>query len=329
MAYIAEEVVVEDYYFDRCAVLHDGAEFLNGHLYAAVAAEKAYGAFRCAHLGSYGGRKSEAHCAESARCHHRTRLGIAEIPCRKHLVLTDIGHHYCIMSGGFRHFIYHLAHVHASRFGIHLTLHHFLIFHLIRAVKSLKPLSVLGVLHFRNKVLQHCAGVAVQRYIHRYIFVELRGVDIDMHNLGIGSVSLHIAGHTVIKSHAYRDEQISLIGIDVRTYVTMHSQHTLIQGMVGRHRGEPQQRRRNRNVGSLGKTRELLLGISYHHAMTRQNHGALSLIDQRSRTVDSLFVDFRNRLIGADVFTFLMRKFSHAHLSILGEIKHYRPGTTA
>ena len=91
MAHIAEEVVIENYHLDSYTILHDGAEFLNGHLEAAVATEQADLAVGSGDLGAYGGREAEAHSSEAARGDETARPGKSEIAGRHHLVLTYIG----------------------------------------------------------------------------------------------------------------------------------------------------------------------------------------------------------------------------------------------
>ena len=110
LAHVAQIVVVHQYHLDRCLLLHDGAKFLNTHLETAVACEEADSAVGSTECSTYGCRKSESHCAESATCHYTQLALVLEVAAREHLVLTYIIHQYCLAIGGLSHGIHYLAH---------------------------------------------------------------------------------------------------------------------------------------------------------------------------------------------------------------------------
>ena len=60
-----------------------------------------------------------------------------------------------------------------------------------------KPFPVFGLLHQRQQRLQHHCGIAHHRKRHGHIFVHLAGIDIDLHDLGIGGKLAGVQGHTV------------------------------------------------------------------------------------------------------------------------------------
>ena len=110
LAHVAQIVVVHQYHLDRCLLLHDGAKLLNAHLETAVACEETDSAVGSTECSTYGCRKSESHCAESATCHYTQLALVLEVAAREHLVLTYIIHQYCLAIGGLSHGIHYLAH---------------------------------------------------------------------------------------------------------------------------------------------------------------------------------------------------------------------------
>ena len=55
-----------------------------------------------------------------------------------------------------------------------------------------------------------------------------------MDHLGLFGIAVETAGNTIRESHADGNQHIALLLLDVWGIVTMHTQHTHIQRMVGR-----------------------------------------------------------------------------------------------
>ena len=49
-----------------------------------------------------------------------------------------------------------------------------------------------------------------------------------MNDFRLFGIRIQLSGYPVVKAHTYGDKYIALIRIDVRSQVTMHTQHTFI-----------------------------------------------------------------------------------------------------
>ena len=66
-----------------------------------------------------------------------------------------------------------------------------------------------------------------------HILVYFGRVNLEVDYLCLTGVGLEIAGDTVVKAHAHRDEQVTLIGEHIGAKVAVHTKHALVERMVG------------------------------------------------------------------------------------------------
>ncbi len=73
---------------------------------------------------------------------------------------------------------------------------------------------------------QHILHIAHDRHVHTNILANLRGIDIDMHNFGVGGERRGLAGHPIIKAAAQVQQQVALLDSAVVMHPAMHARHT-------------------------------------------------------------------------------------------------------
>ena len=105
---------------------------------------------------------------------------MAHILGSPHLVLAHIGNIHGIGAG-------HIAHLANDLVGLERGLAVFGLVVLCLPLGDLgEPFFMLGLAYQRQQGTQHHSGIAHDREGHRYIFIHLAGIDIDLHDLGIG-----------------------------------------------------------------------------------------------------------------------------------------------
>ena len=110
MTNIAQEVIVQQNHLHRSLLFHDGTQFLQVHLQAAVSHEYAYRAVRTSKSGTDSCRKAEAHSTQATGSNNATFLAVFEITGGHHLILADISHQYRPVMGSLTHSTHHLTH---------------------------------------------------------------------------------------------------------------------------------------------------------------------------------------------------------------------------
>ncbi len=198
---------------------------------------------------------------------------------------------------------------------------------LLGLLECAEPLGALFRLDERNELLEHLTGVAVYRGGGGDVLVKFRRINVDVYDFGIRGVGLHIARDAVVKSHSYRYYRVGAVGVDVGAYVAVHPQHALVEPVRRRHCRQSQKGCGYRNVAFFGKLGKLFLGIGYHHAVTRQNHGAFRGVYYVGGPLKIGVVDFGIGDVGAYVVTLFVVELRESHLCVLGEVEHHRAGT--
>ena len=65
------------------------------------------------------------------------------------------------------------------------------------------------------------------------VFVDLRGIDLDVDHFGLFGVTGQAAGNPVIKAHADGDQDIAFILFEIRAIIAVHAQHAHMQRVRG------------------------------------------------------------------------------------------------
>ena len=194
--------------------------------------------------------------------------------------------------------------------------------------KRLEPLGVAGRFHLREQGLQHGPGVAQYRHVALHVFVELRGVDVDVDDVGLSGILTYVARYPVVEAHAYGDEQVAFVGLDIGGHAAVHAQHALVERVVGRDGRETQQGAAHGNVGLFGQSGQFGFGLGDEHALSGQDKGFAGLVDEAGGLIDFGRLDGRVGVVAADELAGLVVEVGQSRLGIFGKVEHYRAGTS-
>jgi hypothetical protein len=68
-------------------------------------------------------------------------------------------------------------------------------------------------------------------HIYLDVFVDLGRVNIEMNDFGLFGVCIGVTGYAIIKAHANGNENVAFVDFHIRTDVSVHAEHPLIQWM--------------------------------------------------------------------------------------------------
>ena len=171
-------------------------------------------------------------------------------------------------------------------------------------------------------------AISQYSYIYLYILINFRRIDIKMNHFCLFGVSSQITGHTVIKTHTNSNQHITFIGIDIRSQIAVHTQHTFIQRMFCWQSRKPEQRTTRRHIRFFDKLAQFALCISQFNTLSNQYKRTFSVINQFGSSLYSLLVRIGNRNITTDKINFRWFVFRFLHLRIFGKVQYHRPRTT-
>ena len=228
----------------------------------------------------------------------------------------------------FAHLANHLTHQKWSFCWMECLVYHLLIFFLSVWFETFNPRCMLGCIQQFRHSCKRFLTVAPHFQINRNILVELCMVYVEMDNLSLFGISGKIARHTVIKTHADSNEQVTLIGHHIRTKITVHAQDTHVQTVVGRNGGKSHERSSAWKVSLFQERAKFLCGITQFHTLSHQNKRFHAVIDHLGGTLNVRHVQIWIRVITANEIHLCRFKLHHARLRILGEIEHHRTRAT-
>jgi hypothetical protein len=87
--------------------------------------------------------------------------------------------------------------------------------------------------------------------------VDLRGVDVDVHDARARRKRLELAGDAVVEPHAEGHQQVGLVDGIVGVDGAVHAEHLQRVGVVAGERAEAHQRRRDGRAGAAREFAEL------------------------------------------------------------------------
>ena len=244
------------------------------------------------------------------------------------MVLAYIGDEDGLIVGGFAHLANHFAHQQRSLGGMQCLVDDLVILLLFVGLEACNPRTVLCLIDIRNEVGKGLLAVAENGHIYLHVLVDFRGVDLEVNDLGLLGVCLEVAGHTIVETHTHSNQQVALIGHHIGTQVAVHTQHTLVEWMVGRDGRKAKHRTSERNLRLLGKFEHFLIGTCQFDTLTHQHEWFHAPVDQFGSLLD--YRHFANRLghIRTNEVDLLRFIVDDGGLCILREVEHDGTGTT-
>ena len=151
------------------------------------------------------------------------------------------------------------------------------------AVDVPQPGLAVALRDRRQEPRQHVAQVADERDVDRDVLVDLRRVDLDVDLARVRRVGLQVAGDAVVEAHPGGDQQIRLLDRVVDPRLAVHAHHAEVERMRRRQAADPEQRHRDRNLSALRERLQLIHRPRNHHAVPREDHRPLRLVEERGR----------------------------------------------
>ena len=87
--------------------------------------------------------------------------------------------------------------------------------------------------HFQR--VERVAGVGMDRQFDGHVLAQFGRIDIDVDDLRIRRILLHVTGHPVAETHTDGHDQIALLRHPVTGDIAVHTEHTDEQRMAVRH----------------------------------------------------------------------------------------------
>ena len=202
--------------------------------------------------------------------------------------------------------------------------------------QSLAPALVLsfpvrlGVLGFGKlkHALQGKPAVGNNRHVHLHVLANGGGVDVDVHDLGLGSKGGELAGYAIVEASANADDEVSVVEGHVRCVGAVHAHHAKPQiGMAGEaaktHEGTG-----HWAADLIGKLRELLGCVGEDDAAACEDDGTCALLQNLHGLAQLVVVRPVVRVVGAHGYILVApRELGLAHLNVLGQIDEHGAGT--
>ena len=145
-----------------------------------------------------------------------------------HLVLAYIRHQDGVVACRLGYFPDHFAHLQLATDRRQFFFNHLLkLFFGIRLKLSIPLRTFPFFQQFRNH-RDRVFGITQHFHVYRNILSDFGVVDIQMDDLGLLGIRIQIARHTVVEAHPDGDQDVTFVRLPVRSYISMHTQHTFI-----------------------------------------------------------------------------------------------------
>ena len=92
---------------------------------------------------------------------------------------------------------------------------------------------MLDLVYFLCHSCKGLFAITEDSEVHLHVLIDFAGVDVEMDDLRLLGIGVEVTRHTVVESHSDSNQQVALVGLYVRSEVSVHTQHTHIQRMVG------------------------------------------------------------------------------------------------
>ena len=188
---------------------------------------------------------------------------------------------------------------------------------------------MLVLTHQLGQFGQSFLAIAKDSHVHLHVLVDFRRVNVHVDDFRLLGVCIEITRYTVIETHTYSNQDITFIGLYIRTEITVHTEHALVQRMIGRNGRKSQQSTSTRDVRLLQESLQLFLGISQFHTLSYQHERLLCRVYQIGRMLKFHTVSVGNGVVATDKVEHHRFVVHHLRLCVLREVKHHRSRSSA
>ena len=126
-------------------------------------------------------------------------------------------------------------------------------------------------------------GVADEAHGHGHVLPDLRGVELDVNDLGAAREGRQVAGDPVVEPEADPDDEVGLLDGAVHVHLAVHAGHAEMQRVRLGKGADAEQRRDDRDAGALGQLAELAVGVAQDDAVARHDQRPLGPRDEPDR----------------------------------------------
>ena len=124
-----------------------------------------------------------------------------------------------------------------------------------------RPLGDVRLLNDLVEFIEDLLDVAADRDVGRFVLVQFRCIDVDMHDLGVLGERFDVTRDAIVKAHAQRDQQIAIAYRIIRVGRAVHPQPIHRLFMVRRDRTDSHDRRRHRDARLGQQLTQFLAGV--------------------------------------------------------------------
>ncbi len=225
--------------------------------------------------------------------------------------------------------MYDLSHTERAFGRINRLTDDLLVFLLRIRLERLYPFRMLGLVNPLGHLSQCAFTVAQHSQSGLHVLVNLTWVYVEMDYLRLLGISVDVACYTVVETHTDSNEKVTLVGLDVRSEITVHTQHSHIQRMVRRQVGQPEESTTDRYVRFLYKVKEFRMSVAQFHSLSRKQQWLVGMVDEVRRLFYGIVVHRRHRLVTAYEMILVRLIVHHSCLCVLGEVEYHRSRSSA
>ena len=159
------------------------------------------------------------------------------------------------------------------------------------------------------------------------VFVDLRPVDVDMDDGGLGRKGGEASGHAVVEAHAHGNQEVGVADGFVGGIGAVHTEHTEPLRVIAGERAEAHQGTGHRDAQVLGEIAELFAGIGHDHAAAAEQQGALRIVERVHDLADLGVIGAVGRVVAAQAHVFGPDEFGRTLKHVLGQVHKHGAGT--
>ena len=185
-----------------------------------------------------------------------------------------------------------------------------------------------SIVQQRVQALQARAAVADDRDADRDVLADRGGVDVDVHDRGLGGEGVRLAGDPVVEPDPDPQEQVAGAGAHVGGVGAMHAEHPQEERVVSGESPEAHEGGRDRGPGSVRQPRQLFRAAGEDNPASGEDQRAPGL-GQQPRCRPKLFrVGLRVGGVGAGRELEGSREPGAGRGDVLGDVHEHGAGTS-